>query len=88
MNLEDNLTAGRHPAVVKLAGYFDARRTGERARPIAAEIEHTARTMLAAIPDSSELSVGLRKLLEARECFIRAAAEAEAAGGLRAPFPD
>ena len=84
--MDENLTAGRHPAVVTLAGYFDARRVGELGRPIAAELEHTARTMLACIPDHPELSVGLRKLLEARECFIRAATDGEEAGTLK-PFP-
>jgi len=84
--MDDNLTAGRHPAVVTLASYFDARRVGEAGRPYAAEVEHTARTMLASIPDSPELTVGLRKLLEARECFIRAARDAEEAGTLK-PLP-
>ena len=83
MKLEPALVHGRHPAVVQLAGYFDAERVGVAGRPYAAEIEHTARTMLHAIPDSPELTVGLRKLLEARDCFIRAAREAEEAGTLR-----
>lgn len=84
--MDENLTAGRHPSVVTLAGYFDARRVEPKWREYAAEVEHTARTMLACIPDSPELSVGLRKLLEARECFIRAASDGERAGTLK-PFP-
>lgn len=75
---------GRHPAVKQLAGYFDAQLTAPEYRPYAAEVEHTARTMLSSIPDCPELSVGLRKLLEARDCFIRAAA---AGGDETKPLP-
>ncbi len=86
MRLGPEHTADRHPAVVTLAGYFDAGRFPDPFGPIAAELEHTARTMLEAIPDHPELTVGLRKLLEARECFMRAAREAAERGDLRT-FP-
>jgi hypothetical protein len=32
-----------------------------------------AEEMVQALPDSPELTVGLRKLLEAKDCFVRAA---------------
>ena len=41
----------------------------------------TAEGMIEELPDGPELTVGLRKLLEAKDCFVRAAIEAEAEGG-------
>lgn len=42
-------------------------------RAISAECYATACSMDAQLPDSAEKSAGLRKLLEAKDCFVRAA---------------
>jgi hypothetical protein len=34
---------------------------------------HLAEAMIRDLPDGPELSAGLRKLLEAKDCFVRAA---------------
>lgn len=41
-------------------------------REIAESIRVVAIEMLTDIPDSPELTAGLRKLLEAKDCFVRA----------------
>lgn len=68
-----NLTADRHEAVRALFRGFDESMFDRPLQPYAAEIAHTARTMVRDLPDCPELTVGLRKLLEARDCFVRAA---------------
>jgi hypothetical protein len=71
--LEELKADGRHPATVQLAGHFEPRAVAEPFRDYAVEIQFTARTMIRLLPDCPELTVGLRKLLEARDCFVRAA---------------
>jgi hypothetical protein len=48
-------------------------------RDVAELCYKTARAMIDAIPDGPELTAGLRKLLEAKDCFVRASLEAEGA---------
>jgi hypothetical protein len=43
---------------------------------VAVVIRATAHEMARALPDSPELTAGLRKLLEAKDCFVRAAVDA------------
>jgi len=38
-----------------------------------------AKAMIQRLPDGPELTVGLRKLLEAKDCFVRAALPGESA---------
>ncbi len=73
MKRTESVLVGRHPATVELGTHFDGAHIADELRPLAVEVEHTARTMIRELPDCRELTVGLRKLLEARECFIRAA---------------
>ena len=40
---------------------------------IAVECSALGRSMAQRLPDGPELSAGLRKLLEAKDCFVRAA---------------
>ena len=42
-------------------------------REVSAPICHLAERMQANLPDGPEKSAGLRKLLEAKDCFVRAA---------------
>jgi hypothetical protein len=43
---------------------------------VSCQIEESALAMLHILPDGPELSAGLRKLLEAKDCFVRAAVDA------------
>jgi hypothetical protein len=73
----DVIRAERHPSTVGLLRFFDripvatdAQR--EEMDAIRAHISWTAKSMVDACPDGPELSTGLHKLLEAKDCFVRA----------------
>lgn len=65
---------GRHPATVQVARFFvyDHLPAGPL-RSASARCEELAATMVNMLPDGPELTAGLRKLLEAKDCFVRAA---------------
>jgi hypothetical protein len=62
----------RHPATLQLFRWFDydhlPPHLQEFSRPF-----HSLAHALMALPDGPELSAGLRKLLEAKDCIVRAA---------------
>lgn len=66
--------AGRHPAVAHFGPLFafDHLPAGPL-REASAACHGLAFAMLAALPDGIELAAGLRKLLEAKDCFVRQA---------------
>lgn len=67
-------TADRHPATQGIARYFSFEHLGQpHLRDISKNCHDLAALMLDALPDSPELTAGLRKLLEAKDCFVRAA---------------
>lgn len=53
--------------------YFAHDHLPSKLAPVAAEFERLAVGMDAALPDCAEKSAGLRKLLEAKDCMVRAA---------------
>lgn len=66
--------AERHPGIREIMRWFD----GDHLPPgklqrISRECEKHAEVMVASLKDSAELTAGLRKLLEAKDCFVRAA---------------
>jgi hypothetical protein len=63
----------RHPATVHLIQYFSYDHLREPLRQISADCAVLAKQMIGDLPDSPELTAGLRKLLEAKDCFVRAA---------------
>jgi hypothetical protein len=65
--------ADRHPSTVAVARYFDYQHLAGDLRLFSAECAALADSMLTHLDDSPELTVGLRKLLEAKDCFVRAA---------------
>jgi hypothetical protein len=66
----------RHQSVQDVAQHFATGHLPADLAAISGRCGHLADTMLAALPDSPELTVGLRKLLEAKDCFVRAAVAA------------
>jgi hypothetical protein len=65
---------GRHPGVVSLAKFFSFQHlTRDDLKLISRNCSELAEEMLQALPDGPELTAGLRKLLEAKDCFVRAA---------------
>lgn len=64
---------GRHDSVRQVAQWFDADHLREgRIRDASELCSGLAEYMLTTIDDCPELTVGLRKLLEAKDCFVRA----------------
>jgi hypothetical protein len=64
---------GRHPATVHLARFFVYDHLPEPLQLHAKACAVLASAEIEALPDGPELSAGLRKLLEAKDCFVRAA---------------
>lgn len=70
---------GRHPSVAHFEPLFDFEHLPPHLRAISEPSSDLASTMLAVLPDGPELSAGLRKLVEAKDCFVRQAVIAKAA---------
>jgi hypothetical protein len=66
---------GRHPATAQLAHWLTANPNLPDGAPlrIARVFQAFAVRLVHDLPDGPELSAGLRKLLEAKDCFVRAA---------------
>lgn len=62
----------RHPSVAHFGPLFDYEHLPERLKTISRPCHDLAEDMLDVLPDNPELSAGLRKLLEAKDCFVRA----------------
>ena len=81
---EDLESRGRNRAVVDAAQWFaydhlGASTSGDRLSPSVASAMcgELAMSMLDALPDSPELTHALRRLIEAKDCFVRAAIAAQ-----------
>lgn len=57
--------------------YFEYAHLPKHLQEVSAPICDIARDYDRALPDSAEKSAGLRKLLEAKDCFVRAALDAK-----------
>ena len=64
---------GRHPGTVSIARYFAYEHLKTPLRGVSRQCHDLAEQMIATLPDGPELTAGLRKLLEAKDCFVRAA---------------
>jgi hypothetical protein len=63
-----------HPSTKALLSYFtyDHLPEGSPMRDTSAILCDVAHTMVGRLPENPETSAGLRKLLEAKDCFVRA----------------
>ena len=72
-------TTDRHPGTVHIAQFFEFDHLrSELLKEVSQECALLADTMVDALSDSPELLVGLRKLLEAKDAFVRCAILEEA----------
>ena len=71
----------RDPATQQVLRWFDAGHLPPGLQWVTAACAMLAQQMVDVIPDTPELTVGLRKLLESKDCFVRAAIEMHAVGG-------
>lgn len=63
----------RHPEVQRLHGYFSYYHLPDHLQMVSRHFAVTADVLLRILPDSPELTVALRKLLESKDCAVRAA---------------
>jgi len=68
-----SVAEGRNPGIAHLLRYFSWSHLPEHLQPISGRMAETAVRMVLNLPDGPELTAGLRKLLEAKDCFVRAA---------------
>jgi hypothetical protein len=71
---------GRHPAVEQIARHFAFAHLPDHLQAISQPCHDLAMEMIEALPDGPELTAGLRKLLEAKDSFVRAAIDGSRAG--------
>ena len=64
--------APRHDATRQLLRYFSFTHLPAELQAISKPCWTLAMAMVDALPDGPELTTGLRKLLEAKDCFVRA----------------
>lgn len=64
---------GRHPGTEHLRRYFAYSHLPERLQAVSKPCADLAEQMIGLLPDGPELTVGLRKLLEAKDAFVRTA---------------
>lgn len=69
---EDVNKIARHPSTVSIMKYFEWKHLPEKLQPVSYSCAMLAEDMMRRIPDGPELTAGLRKLLEAKDCFVRA----------------
>lgn len=62
----------RHPSVEAITRFFEYEHLPEPLRFISFACSELKDTILARVEDDPELVIGLRKLLEAKDCFVRA----------------
>lgn len=72
--------SGRHPATEQLLEFFAYDHLPPHLSAVSKPFADLARSLVDALPDSPELTAGLRKLLEAKDCAVRATVAAVAAG--------
>jgi hypothetical protein len=69
-------TRDRHPSTQHIAQFFEYEHLPEGApQRTSAACAGLAQRMVDDLPDGPELTAGLRKLLEAKDCFVRASLE-------------
>jgi len=69
------VTGDLHPATRAILRYFAWEHLPPHLQAVSRPIGDLAREMAERLPQGPELTVGLRKLLEAKDCFVRAALE-------------
>lgn len=64
--------ADRHPSVAHLMQFFQYAHLPEHLQAVSKPAALLAEKMVEELPQNPELTAGLRKLLEAKDCFVRA----------------
>lgn len=70
----------RHPGTQQIARHFHFDHLPEHLQETSKACHDLAEKMVHELPDTPELTAGLRKLLEAKDCFVRAALDHHSKG--------
>jgi hypothetical protein len=62
-----------HPSVEAILQYFSWEHLPTHLQAVSRPLGELAAAVAASLPNNPELTAGLRKLLEAKDCFVRAA---------------
>jgi hypothetical protein len=62
-----------HPGTEQILRHFDYAHLPEELQQVSRPIGELAQKMAEDLPNGPEVTTGLRKLLEAKDCFVRAA---------------
>jgi hypothetical protein len=73
MKSETQETQSLHPAVESLLRFFSYEHLPENLQEVSKPLADLAEHVAYRLPDRPEKTAGLRKLLEAKDCFVRAA---------------
>lgn len=73
----ESMFEGRHPGTLHLARYFAWSHLPPHLAEVSRPCCDVMTELVAVLPDGPELTAGLRKLLEAKDCFVRAALDRE-----------
>lgn len=63
----------RHPSVRSLLQYFAYSHLPQRLQEVSKPLHDLANHLALTFPQNAELTTGLRKLLESKDCFVREA---------------
>ena len=61
-----------HPSVTHILQYFEFLHLPPHLQEVSEPLHNLAYKMAQELPNNPELTAGLRKLLEAKDCFVRA----------------
>lgn len=75
--VEDAELGHRHPGLVSLVRYFDHAHLPPHLAAVSAPFGDLVVKVVTQLPDSAELTTAVRKLLEAKDCAVRAAVDAQ-----------
>lgn len=70
----------RHPGTRHLVRYFGYGHLPAHLQPVSQAVHDIMQDIVDLVPDGPELTAGLRKLLEAKDCFVRAVLDAKQEG--------
>lgn len=71
--ISQDVLKGRHPGVVQIARIFEYGHLSGSPRTISQMCCELAEEMISSLPDDPELTVGLRRLGDAKDAFVRTA---------------
>lgn len=79
MSETERLIGDRHPGTLHVLQYFTSEHLPEHLQVVSRPFALLATEMVDGLADGPELTAGLRKLLEAKDCMVRAAVAAPSA---------